>query len=190
MPRSIALPVIACLVYGIWPDMQLFGCVPATVLLQSSTEVGKVHEPIHTTGEPEPDRTKRADPVESKRVRLTKIPDHATLVFHEGGFIYTMDRRGEQVTRITFEQPRHWEHVAVSHDHRYVAGNAHGQRAGVVELWVFDLQEGTEARLLPDFRMAGVGGVAWGPDGNSTSRPAKPDLRNSSFTGCAVMAAG
>ena len=44
-------------------------------------------------------------------------------------------------------------------------GDAHGQIEGTYELWVFDLERGTEIRLLSDYRLAGVGGVAWGPDG-------------------------
>jgi Tol biopolymer transport system component len=32
-------------------------------------------------------------------------------------------------------------------------------------LWIFDLEEGTEAQLVPDFEKAGVGGVSIGPNG-------------------------
>lgn len=103
--------------------------------------------------------------VSPKPVRLTQIPDFADLVFQEGGFVHVMDRSGERVAQITHENARHWEHVAVSHDHRYLAGDAHGALEGTYELWVFDLERDTETRLLPDYRMAGVGGVAWGPDG-------------------------
>jgi hypothetical protein len=72
-----------------------------------------------------------------------------------------MDGRGEKVTQITFENPRRWEHVAVSCNRRcLLANNSDGG-----ELWVFDLEEGTEAQLVPHFEGAGGGGVAWDPDG-------------------------
>lgn len=32
-----------------------------------------------------------------------------------------MNRNGENVTQITFDESRHYEHVAVSHDRRYVS---------------------------------------------------------------------
>lgn len=92
-------------------------------------------------------------------VRLGRIPDHARIVFHDGRFIYTMDARGRRITRITFENPRMWEHVAVSHDRTQIAGATPVD--GTVQLWVLDLERGTERRLVPEFAIAGNGGVDW-----------------------------
>lgn len=88
----------------------------------------------------------------------------AEIIYHDHRFIFTMDRNGENVVQMTFGNPRHWEHVAVSYDHRYVLGNMHST-PGQSELWLFDLEGGTEARLVPNFPSAGGGGVAWDPEG-------------------------
>lgn len=98
------------------------------------------------------------------RVKLARIPPSADIVFHDGKFIYALNVAGGRVTRITFEHPRPWEHVAVSHDGKRIAGNAQvpgpdGRR--VSQVWVFDLERGTETRLLPRFEMTGNGGVDW-----------------------------
>ncbi len=99
-------------------------------------------------------------------VRLGTIPSDAEIVFHQDEFIYVMNRQSAIVTRITFENPRRWEHVAVSHDRRFVVANEQlanptVQAGGISHLWIFDLQAGTEARLLPGFLTAGNGGVDW-----------------------------
>ena len=103
-------------------------------------------------------------------VRVAKVPALAEIVYHSGGYIYVMDRNGQNVTQITFENPHHYEHVAVSFDHRFVVANEQkpnpeGKPGGLSLLWLFDLEKGTEARLVPEFDTAGNGGVAWDAKG-------------------------
>jgi len=103
-------------------------------------------------------------------VRVAKVPAQAEIVYHSGGYIYVMDRNGQNVTQITFENPHHYEHVAVSFDHRFVVANEQkpnpeGKPGGLSWLWLFDLEKGTEARLVPEFDTAGNGGVAWDAKG-------------------------
>lgn len=101
-------------------------------------------------------------------VQLGNIPATAEIVFHQNGHIYVMDSKGEGVTQITFGERRPWEHAAVSYDRRYVVGNAntpHPKGGHHSQLWLFDLEKGTEARLLPNFHSAGGGGVDWDPNG-------------------------
>ena len=104
-----------------------------------------------------------------KRVRLARIPDSAEIVFHDDQLIYVMDAAGGNITQITFDRGRHLEHVAVSHDRRrivvnYFADPGRGHQSSKVV--VFDLEAGTEYALVPQFRMAGNGGVDWDPAGN------------------------
>jgi Tol biopolymer transport system component len=104
-----------------------------------------------------------------KRVRLSRIPDSAKIVFHANELIYVMDATGGNITQITFDRGRHFEHVAVSHDRRrivanYFANPAQGHQSS--RLVLFDLEAGTEQALVPQFRMAGNGGVDWDPAGN------------------------
>src|SRR5437867_2701999 len=78
-----------------------------------------------------------------------------------------MDGDGENATQITFGR-RHYEHAAVSHDCKRIVANewTRPTEGGMSSrLWVFDLDQGTEAQLLPHFRMAGNGGVDWDPPG-------------------------
>jgi len=101
---------------------------------------------------------------------IRPIPPDAELVFHRNGYIYTMRADGSKVTQITFKDSRHYEHVAVSYDRRYIIANEQkpnpdGILGGNVRLWLYDLKEKTETRLLPHFLTAGNGGVAWDPDG-------------------------
>lgn len=101
-------------------------------------------------------------------VALGAIPAAAEIVYISSGLIYVMDRTGQNVAQITFQNPRDWEHVAVSHDHRYIVGNARltDSSGGLhSQLWILDLQTGTEARLVPGFASAGSGGVDWDPAG-------------------------
>lgn len=82
------------------------------------------------------------------------------------GFVFVMNRDGSGVTQITSTTPRVWEHVALSANRRYVVGNVQapnptGVPGGFWELWLIDLETGTEARLLSNFESAGNGGVAW-----------------------------
>jgi hypothetical protein len=121
--------------------------------------------PSPKAGSPSPSRRRnRAFKSTPSSLRIGKLTDSAEIIYHDHRFIFTMDRHGRNVIQITFENPRHWEHVAVSYDHRYVLGNMHST-PGNSELWLFDLEERTEARLVPDFPSAGGGGVAWDPQG-------------------------
>ena len=92
-------------------------------------------------------------------VRLAAIPPAAEIVFHQDGFICVMEADGQNVTQITFENPRDYEHVAVSHGRRLVVANEQlpnpeGEPGGRSRLWLFDLERGTERRLLPGFLTA------------------------------------
>lgn len=120
--------------------------------------------------EPQPSVIPGALISEAKKVKLGKITDKAEIIYHFEKYVYTMDRNGESVTRITFENPRAWEHVAVSFDHRFIVGNEQlpnpeGAPGGHSRLWLFDLVNGTEAQLLSGFDTAGNGGVEWDGDG-------------------------
>jgi len=98
-------------------------------------------------------------------------PDQAEIIFLQDGYhIYTMDRRGGNVTQITFERPRNYKHVAISHDRRFIVANEQrpnpaNQPGGNSVIWLFDLERGTEAQLVPDFKTAGNGGVDWDANG-------------------------
>jgi hypothetical protein len=104
-------------------------------------------------------------------VKLNRIPDQAEIIFlQDGYYIYTMDRAGGNVTQITFEHPRNYEHVAVSMNHRFIVTNEQlpnptNQPGGNSVIWLFDLERGTEAQLVPDFKTAGNGGVDWDANG-------------------------
>lgn len=109
---------------------------------------------------------------EPRPVKLGKIPKEAEIVYHAGsdapgnasGHLCVMDRNGKHVSQITLETPHHWEHVTVSFNRRYVLGNHHDVQ-GQSQLWVFDLDKGTEVRMVPQFYKAGEGGIGWAPDG-------------------------
>ena len=106
---------------------------------------------------------------EPRQVKVGNIPDNAEIVYHQKGFIYVMDKDAEKVTQITFENPRKYEHVAVSYDRKYLIANDHEPKDSGVKpsrLWIFNLQEGTEAQLVPRFSMAGDGGISFDPSGN------------------------
>ncbi|MCI0525675.1 MAG: hypothetical protein L0Y75_10470, partial [Acidobacteria bacterium] len=104
-------------------------------------------------------------------VKLNRIPDQAEIIFLQDGYnIYVMDRRGGNVTQITFERPRNYEHVAVSFDRRFIVANEQlpnpaNQPGGKSVIWLYDLERGTEAQLVPDFKTAGNGGVDWDANG-------------------------
>lgn len=111
---------------------------------------------------------KRQHISERTSVKPGRIPDEAEIIYHMDGYIHVMDRDGENVAQITFEHPRHWEHVAASYDRRYVVGNCyegHMEPDFMSRLWLLDLEQGTEVQLLPEFEKIGVGGVSFGPDG-------------------------
>jgi hypothetical protein len=110
-------------------------------------------------GSPEGDRTGLT---EAKNVTLGKIPADAELVYHSGGQIYVMRRDGRNPTQITFGRRREYEHAAVSFDHRYILAN---ERRPESALWLFDLERGTEAQVVPGLFNAGDGGVDWDSSG-------------------------
>lgn len=101
-----------------------------------------------------------------RSVKLGKLPDSAEVVYHgENGYIYVMDRNGQNVEQITFGRSRRFEHAAISYDRRYLVANEHGDPKRPSILWLFDLQNGTEVQLVPNFAIAGEGGVDWDPQG-------------------------
>ena len=112
---------------------------------------------------------------EVKSVKLGKIPASAEIVYHSGGalpggggsYIFVMDKNGNTVTQITFETPRNYEHAAVSYDkRRIVANEIRPEPSGTRSiLWLYDLVEGAEANLVPEFYSAGGCGMDWDPDG-------------------------
>ena len=78
--------------------------------------------------------------------------------------IYTMDAAGGNITQITFQQGRAWDHVALSPDGLRVVANY--WENGHSKLMLFDLAAGTEVALVPHFYNAGLGGVDWDRSGN------------------------
>jgi Tol biopolymer transport system component len=103
-------------------------------------------------------------------VHVAPLPADAQIIAHRDGFIIAMDGSGGRQTQITFDEPRVWEHVAVSFDRRFIVGNEQlpnptGEPGGFSRLWLYDLERQTVARLLPDFVTAGNGGVDWDRDG-------------------------
>jgi len=106
---------------------------------------------------------------EARPARVAAIPPDATIIAHRDGFVFAMDSAGNE-TQITFDEARSWEHVAVSFDRRFVVGNEQlpnptGEPGGLSRLWIYDLEKGTVARLLPGFITAGNGGVDWDREG-------------------------
>jgi hypothetical protein len=104
-----------------------------------------------------------------RAVRLARIPDDATIVFHRDQLIFVMDSTGGNITQITFDKGHHFEHVAVSYDRKRVVANyfadpSVGSRSS--RLVLYDLEAGTEQALVPHFQMAGNGGVDWDSAGN------------------------
>jgi len=105
----------------------------------------------------------------TRSVRLAAIPASAAIVFHRDDRIYVMDEDGGNVTQISFTGGRHLEHVAVSYDRKRIVTNyfADPRRGGASsKMLLLDLAAGTETDLVPDFVMAGNGGVEWDPAGN------------------------
>ena len=50
-------------------------------------------------------------------VKPNRIPDQAEIIFLQDAYnIYVMDRRGGNVTQITFERPRQYEHGTAARD--------------------------------------------------------------------------
>jgi Tol biopolymer transport system component len=104
-----------------------------------------------------------------KAVHLSRIPDRAEIVFHHDDLIFVMDSEGKNITQITFDSQRHLEHVAVSRDRKRIVANYFAdpsRGAQSSRMVLFDLEDGTERELVPQFQMAGSGGVDWDPAGN------------------------
>ena len=102
-------------------------------------------------------------------VRLNAIPNSAKIIFHEHNLIYTMDENGENITQITFDNSRVLEHVAVSHDRTKIALNyfSNPSIGGISsKVLVLDLSQKTIKHILPNFEMAGNGGVDSDAHGN------------------------
>lgn len=103
-------------------------------------------------------------------VRVSPVPASAEIVFHSNGFVYSMDSSGQSVAQITFDSPRNWEHVAVSRDLKFIAGNEQlsnptGDPGGHSVVWLIDLEKGTETQVLPGFVSVGNGGASWDAEG-------------------------
>ena len=103
---------------------------------------------------------------EPQPVKLGVIPAAAEIIYHFDGYIYVADSDGEQVTQITFDLPRSYEHVAVSPDRRFIAANIqlpnpNADPGGHSQVWLFDLENSTQVQLVPAFDSAGNGGVDW-----------------------------
>jgi hypothetical protein len=99
-------------------------------------------------------------------VTLATVSPAAAMVAYFQGHIYTMDQAGQQVSQITFGTSRPWEHVAVSYDRRYIVANEHpATDPSRSRVWLFDLQNGTEREVLPQFYVVGEGGVSWDRQG-------------------------
>jgi len=125
----------------------------------------------------------------SRPVRVSPVPDRAAIVYHRQGFFFVMDENGANESQITFDEPRTWEHVALSFDRRFAVANEQlpnpsGEPGGFSRLWIFDLQAATVAQLVPGFVTAGNGGVDWDGDGfiyfaakqtNPVSNPRTPE---------------
>jgi hypothetical protein len=103
-------------------------------------------------------------------VRVAPVPGQAAIVYHRDGFLFVMDADGGSETQITFDEPKTWEHVAISFDRRFAAANEQlpnpaGEPGGFSRVWLFDLQSATVAQLVPGFVTAGNGGVDWDRNG-------------------------
>ena len=102
---------------------------------------------------------------------LEKLSPSAAIVYHQDGYIYVMDKNGGGRKQLSFEKPQGvWEHIAASHDHRFLAANEQmpnpeGKPGGVSRLWLFDLESGNRQRLVPGFDTAGNGGIDWDKNG-------------------------
>ncbi len=103
-----------------------------------------------------------------RAVTLGRVPDTAQIVFSRRDRVYVMDADGGNETRITEDDDRHLEHVAMSPNRRYIVINyfADPKQGGESSRMVlFDLERGTERDLVPGFHMAGNGGVDWDRQG-------------------------
>lgn len=91
-------------------------------------------------------------------MKFGRIPASASIVFHHANCIYVMNADGSGRTQITFDTSKVYEHVAVSPDRRYIVAN-YGQPLS--KLVLYNLATGQTRLLVPNFYMAGNGGVDW-----------------------------
>lgn len=118
------------------------------------------------------------------KIKVAQIPDNAAIIFYKplkppktieeavkgGNEIFVMNADGSQVTQITFDSPKQYEHVAVSWDERYIAYDVipvsgSGERTqGEPWLGIIDIDKGEEWKVT-GFSGAGGGGVDWDNDG-------------------------
>lgn len=108
------------------------------------------------------------DTVLETAYKKSPIPENAEIIFHENNFIYVMDENGNSITQLTFENDRILEHAALSHDKtkiitNYFSDPAIGGQSS--KLILYDLSSGQRSILLPEFAMAGNGGVDWDDSG-------------------------
>lgn len=133
-----------------------------------------------TTGAPPQDKGNEGNKLANAvSIKLTPLPADAAIIYRLDGYLYVANRDGSNRTQITFAQ-KDYEHQAVSYNRKYIAANDHvnGASGKVSRLWLYDLTNGTEARLLSDFTSVGEGGVTWGPDGFiyfSATQDGRPD---------------
>lgn len=108
------------------------------------------------------------DLVVTENIKISTIPKSAEIIFHDNSFIYAMDKNGENITQITFDNSRTLEHVAVSYDRTKIVANyfsdlSQGGQSSKVLL--FDIEKQTVVHLVPEFQMSGNGGVDWDKNG-------------------------
>ena len=74
--------------------------------------------------------------------------------------LYVMSRTGANVVQMTFAK-HVWEHATVSPDRRYMAANRYENNADPNQssLYIIDLKNKTEAKLVPALYSAGNGGI-------------------------------
>lgn len=105
----------------------------------------------------------------NSKIEINSIPDNAQIIFHENNFIYVMDKSGENLTQITFDNSQVLEHLAVSYDRTKIVANYFTDPSiggETSKLIVFDIESKTMTPLLPEFEMSGNGGVDWDSNGN------------------------
>lgn len=97
-----------------------------------------------------------------------RVPASAAIIFHHDQRIYVMDADGRNRTVITSDTNRRWQHVALAPGRRFLVANydATNQVSHPSKMVVFDLQAGREAPVVPQFTMAGDGGVDWDRNGH------------------------
>jgi hypothetical protein len=88
-------------------------------------------------------------------VKLGRVPDTAQIVFSRRDRVFVMDADGGNETRITDDDDRHLEHVAMSPDRRFM----------VINYFAEPKQGGESSRMVSGFHMAGNGGVDWDKQG-------------------------